>query len=372
MRINTAAIIDVVRKYDFSFIGTATAIFLVGIINLYSATHASSDPQIMGLYKTQIVWFLISMVVAISLSFVRSKNWPRLAYGIYGVAIVLLILVAFLGRIGMGAQRWLVLGPIRFQPSEFMKVALVLFLARWYSKMRPDVALGLKELILPFLFSCAAIIPTMAQPDLGTGILLGLIFISVSFYCRLRWKTILIITLVGMIGGGVMYKYGLKDYQRKRIISFINPSSDAKGSGYNAIQSKIAIGSGQFLGKGFRQSTQASLNYLPENHTDFVFAIFNEEHGLFGTLVLISLYLILFYRFIWLSMAVPNLFDSICVIGLMSIFFWHVFINMAMVTGILPIVGIPLPLMSYGGSSLVTFGICCGLATSMSNSRNLF
>ena len=169
-----------------------------------------------------------------------------------------------------------------------------------------------------------------------------------------------------------MYKYGLRDYQRKRIITFLDPTSDPKGAGYNAIQSKIAIGSGQIIGKGFKKSSQASLNYLPENHTDFVFSIYNEEHGFFGSLLLLALYLLLFFRFISLSTSVTKLYESILAIGLMSIFFWHTFINMSMVMGLMPIVGLPLPLMSYGGSSLLTFGICCGLATSISNYRTLF
>ena len=372
MRLNTAALIELIKKYDFSFIGAICAIFIIGIINLYSATHASSDPAILGLYKAQIVWFFISILVAFLISFIQPKNFMRLAYLIYFINLVLLALVLVLGHTGMGAQRWLGLGPVRFQPSEMMKVALVLLLARWYSKMRPDVHLGLKELIIPTIFVLIPMGLIVYQPDLGTGILLLLIFFTVSFYRRLKWKTIIIIGLVGLVGGGMMYQYGLKEYQRKRIVSFINPGSDAKGSGYNAIQSRIAIGAGQFLGKGFRQSSQASLNYLPENHTDFVFAIFNEEHGFFGALVLISLYIVLFYRFLWLASAVPKFFDSLVAMGLMSIFFWHVFINMAMVTGIMPIVGIPLPFMSYGGSNLLTFGICCGVATSMSNARNLF
>jgi len=194
----------------------------------------------------------------------------------------------------------------------------------------------------------------------------------IAFYRRLRWKVIVMLGIISLIGGSVMYQYGLKEYQRKRIIAFVNPDADAKGSGYNAIQSKIAIGSGEFLGKGYKKSTQASLQYLPENHTDFIFSIFNEEHGFFGSLVLISLYIVLFYRFIWLAQAVTKIFDSILAVGLMSIFFWHTFINMGMVMGLMPIVGVPLPLLSYGGTSLLTFMICCGVATSISNSRNFF
>jgi rod shape determining protein RodA len=169
-----------------------------------------------------------------------------------------------------------------------------------------------------------------------------------------------------------MYNFGLREYQKKRIITFLDPEFDAKGSGYNAIQSKIAIGSGQFLGKGFRKSSQGALNYLPENHTDFIFAIFNEEHGFIGSVFLIALYLYLFYKLIMLAMNVNKMFDSIVVIGILGIFFAHTIINMSMVAGLLPIVGVPLPLMSYGGSNLLTFGICLGIITSISNSRSLF
>lgn len=181
-----------------------------------------------------------------------------------------------------------------------------------------------------------------------------------------------IIGVIAILSGSLMYKFGLKEYQRRRIHTFVDPQADAKGSGYNAIQSEIAIGSGQLFGKGFMKSSQASLNYLPENKTDFVFSIFNEEHGLFGSIFLIILYIILFYRFIWLAQSVLKVYDSIVSIGIMSVFFWHTFINMGMVTGLLPIVGLPLPLMSYGGSSLLTFGVCLGVATSISNSRTIF
>ncbi|MEX1098867.1 MAG: FtsW/RodA/SpoVE family cell cycle protein, partial [Bacteriovoracaceae bacterium] len=224
----------------------------------------------------------------------------------------------------------------------------------------------------PFLITIVPTILIVIQPDLGTGLLLLLIFLVVSFYKRLRWKSIGVLLLLSVISGSAMYKFGLKDYQRKRIVTFIDPYADAKGSGYNAIQSEIAIGSGRWFGKGFKKSSQASLNYLPENHTDFVFSIYNEEHGFFGSVVLISLYIILLMRFIWLAGSSLRFFDAVLAIGLMSVFFWHTFVNMSMVMGLMPIVGLPLPFMSYGGSSILTFGICIGLVTSISNSRNLF
>ncbi|MCY4524738.1 MAG: rod shape-determining protein RodA [Halobacteriovoraceae bacterium] len=367
-----AGVVGRFRKYDFSFFGISTVIFFLGIVNLYSATHASSNPHIVGLYKVQLIWFAVSLAAGIVTSFIQTKTFFRHAYTFYFLNIFLLILVLILGDKGMGAQRWLVMGPIRIQPSELMKISVVLALARWFCKRNPDKALGIKEMIFPFLITLFPALLVIIEPDLGTGLLILLIFFSLAFYRRLKGKTILLVLIIAVISGKVMYEYGLKEYQKKRIMTFVNPNLDARGSGYNAIQSKIAIGSGKFFGKGFMKSSQASLKYLPENHTDFVFSIFNEEHGFFGSLFLIGLYLILFYRFVWLSMAVTQFFNSIIVIGILSIFFWHTFINMGMVMGILPIVGLPLPLMSYGGSSLLTFAICTGMATSISNSRNMF
>ena len=369
---NKSAIIDFFKKYDFSFFGITAVIFFIGILNLYSATHSASQGALAGIYKIQILKFFLAVFVGGAISFINPKNFFRFSYGIYIFNVFLLILVLLWGQKGMGAQRWIVMGPVRIQPSELMKISVIFVLARWFVRWNPEKELGMKELIIPSLLVFIPAILIIIEPDLGTGLLILLIFFSIAFYHRLKWKTILILALIGIFSGTVMYKFGLKEYQRKRIHTFLDPTADARGSGYNAIQSKIAIGSGQLFGKGFKKSSQASLNYLPENHTDFVFSIFNEEHGFFGSLLLICLYGFLFYRFIWLATVVTRLFESIMVIGLMSIFFWHTIINMGMVTGLLPIVGLPLPFMSYGGSSLLTFGVCCGIATSISNSRNFF
>jgi rod shape determining protein RodA len=360
------------KKYDFTFIGLNLGIFLIGIINLYSATHVSGKAHLENLYKVQIGYFALSLVIAFAVSFISPKTLFRFAYIIYGFNVFLLVLVLVLGHKGMGAQRWLVLGPVRLQPSELMKVAVSLGLARWFAKASSDGEIGLKELIIPGIIALVPTILIVVQPDLGTGILLVLIFMLIAFYRKLKWRTIGIIAVLGIISAGLMYNFGLKDYQKRRITTFINPTEDVKGSGYNAIQSKIAIGSGQFFGKGFKKSSQASFNYLPENHTDFVFSIFNEEHGFFGSLVLISLYMILLFRYLWLASNVNRIFESILVVGLLSVFLFHTVINMMMVMGLLPIVGLPLPMMTYGGSSLLTFGIIAGIATSLSNSRNLF
>jgi rod shape determining protein RodA len=365
-------LLEFLKRYDFSFIGSMTAIFLVGILNLYSATHSQAHEGLDSLYKSQLIWFLIAVGVAVAISFFNSKTFERFSYVGYLITLFLVFLVMLMGKVGMGAQRWLVLGPIRMQPSEFMKMGLVLAMARFFTKVSPEKELGFKDLIFPGIIVMVPAVMVIAQPDLGTGMLLLFIFSMMIFYKRLRWNTIATLGVVAIVSGVLMYNFGLKEYQRKRIHTFIDPYQDAKGSGYNAIQSEIAIGSGRLFGKGFKNSSQASLNYLPENHTDFVFAIFNEEHGFFGSVFLIILYLVFFMRMIWLATSVQRFYDSLLVIGIMAIFFWHAFINMAMVSGLLPIVGIPLPLMSYGGSSMLTFGVGVGMATSISNSRNFF
>lgn len=360
------------KRYDYSFFGICTAIFVIGILNLYSATHSHGVGPEQGIYKTQIMWFCIAWIIGIGISFIQPKNFYRLAYPSYLLCIMLLIMVLFVGHSALGGQRWIGIGGIKFQPSEIVKMSVILVLARWYSKASPEQETGFKELIIPFLITFFPALMVIIQPDLGTGTLTLLIFFTITFYRKLKWKTIIVIGMIGVVSGTVMYNFGLREYQKKRIITFLDPEFDAKGSGYNAIQSKIAIGSGQFFGKGFRQSSQGALNYLPENHTDFIFAIFNEEHGFVGSVFLIALYLALFYRLLWLASNVNKMFDSIVVVGVLGIFFWHTIVNMSMVSGLMPIVGIPLPLMSYGGSSLLTFGVCCGVVTSISNARNLF
>lgn len=363
---------EFLKRYDFSFFLLSFVIFFFGILNLYSATHASASTAHANLFKVQLGWYALSIAVAFVISFINPQNLYRFAWPIYLFNILLLVLVLVLGHKGMGARRWLLIGPIRIQPSEFMKISVIFILARYFRNYAPDNELGLKDLIKPAILAFIPTILIVVEPDLGTGLLVLLIFATMVFFRKLKWKTLLVLGLVGVLSGGVMYQFGLKEYQRNRIKTFLNPTADAKGTGYNAIQSKIAIGSGKIFGKGLRKSSQASLNYLPENHTDFVFSIYNEEHGFFGAILLIGLYLFLFFRFVWLSVNVSRIFESVTIIGIMSIFFWHTFINMGMVMGLLPVVGLPLPLMSYGGSSLLTFGICIGVATSISNTRRFF
>jgi rod shape determining protein RodA len=269
-------ILNFFRKYDYSFLVGMLAIFIFGVLNLYSATHADTSETLQRIYQSQIMWFVLANVIAFLVSIFSPKSFFRFAYWVYAANVFLLILVLVMGHKGMGAQRWLLIGGFRLQPSELMKIALAMALARYYSKTDPEKELYLKDLIVPFLITIIPTVLIILQPDLGTGLLLVLIFLVITFFKRLRWKSIGMLILIGLVSGSVMYKFGLKEYQRKRILTFIDPQADAKGSGYNAIQSQIAIGSGRLFGKGYMNSSQASLNYLPENHTDFVFSIFNE------------------------------------------------------------------------------------------------
>ncbi len=356
-------------KFDFSLIFCMIGLFLIGIFNLYSITEGQSKSY---LVSYQIVWFCLSLSIAFGFSFISSNNLLRYSYWIFFFNILLLILVLVLGKVGMGAQRWIGIGPIRIQPSEFMKLSLIFALARWFSEKSPDQSVSLKETLLPLAFVLPPMFLIYKQPDLGTSLILLIIYSFIIFYRGLHWKSIFKVAGLILLAGILMYSFLLKSYQKKRILTFLNPYEDAKDAGYNAIQSEIAIGSGLFWGKGFNKSSQASLNFLPEKHTDFVFSIFSEEHGFFGSVILIILFALLFYRLISIAKDANRIFDSIFVIGVVAIFFSHIFVNIGMVSGILPIVGLPLPFMSYGGSSLLLFGMCIGFVNSISTSRTIF
>lgn len=357
------------KHYDFSMIIAMLVISAVGILNIYSSTHASTNLRLVNIYKSQLLWVGLGTLVALITSAFTPKFLLRISYPAYFVNLLLLLLVFLVGQKGMGAQRWLVIGPFRLQPSELMKISLVLSLSKWISIHNNEYSLRIKDLIIPGIMILIPMGLIIKQPDLGTSLILLIVASIIFFYKKLRWKSIGLLVLVGLIAGGVVYQFGLKSYQKKRIMTFIDPYADARGAGYNAIQSAIAIGSGKLTGKGYMKSTQASLAFLPENHTDFVFSVFNEEHGFLGAVILMLTFLIFLGRLLWIAMSSAILFSSLVTIGVMSIFFVHIFVNMGMVMGLMPIVGLPLPFMSYGGSSLLTFGVGIGIVTSISNSK---
>jgi rod shape determining protein RodA len=360
------------KKFDWSLIGICLAIFTIGVLNLYSATFNEFVGRGLRYWQSQLIWFGVGSVAGTVILMIHYKILSRFAYPIYFATLILLVLVLVAGKQTLGARRWVGFGGFYLQPSEFMKLAAVLAMAKYFEAEKVTSGYKLREIWLPAVMIMVPVGLIMLQPDLGTAMIVLLTFGSMMLFIRIERRSILIVAASAMITAPLAYKYGLKPYQRQRIHSFINPMSDPKGSGYNSIQSMIAVGSGQFMGKGFKKGTQSQLNFLPEHHTDFIFSVFSEEHGFLGALVLIALYLIFFLTSLNIAYVSHDKFGTLLALGIIMIFFWHVFINIGMVCGILPIVGVPLPFMSYGGSSLITSLIGIAILTNISNKRFMF
>ena len=295
----------------------------------------------------------------------------RLAYPFYGAVLFLLILVLFIGSVGGGSQRWLNLGFFVLQPSEPAKLAIVLALAKHLQYDEPAGGYRLRDLWAPFLLVAPLILLTLVQPDLGTAIILSLILLSIMLMGGLRLRSFFYLAATGVTLMPIAWHF-LKPYQQKRILIFLNPDLDPLGAGYHVIQSKIAVGSGRLLGKGYLQGTQNQLDFLPAQHTDFIFSVFAEEWGLLGGLILLGLYFALIALSLRAVGRAKDRLGALLVFGVLAIFFWQVVINAAMVTGLLPVVGIPLPLLSYGGSSMVSMMIAVGLLMNVSMRRFTF
>jgi rod shape determining protein RodA len=254
-----------------------------------------------------------------------------------------------------------------------MKVALVILLARYLSKNLGQVdGYGLKNLAIPILIAFIPFAFTVEQPDLGTALLLLAISGTMFLFVKVKTKILISCFILAVIAAPLAWEFGLKDYQKERVLNFLSPGRDPRGSGYNSIQSKIAVGSGKVLGKGFRKGTQSQLEFLPERHTDFIFSVLSEEHGFIGSITTIALFTVLFIMGIRISSQARERFGSLLVVGLLSILFWHYTVNIGMVIGLLPIVGLPLPLVSYGGSSLLTTMASLGLISSVAYRKYLF
>lgn len=253
-----------------------------------------------------------------------------------------------------------------------MKLSLVICLAKYFETDRTVGGYGFKDLILPTLLMAIPCGLIMKQPDLGTAMIIALTFGSMMLFMRIQTKTLAIILIATCIAAPTVYKFGLKPYQRQRIVSFLDPMSDAKGSGYNSIQSMIAVGSGQIWGKGYKKGTQSQLNFLPEHHTDFIFSVWGEEWGFLGCFGLLGVYLIFLSNGLGVAYQSHDKFGVLLALGIVTVFFWHIFVNMGMVMGLLPIVGVPLPFMSYGGSALLTSVAGVAILTNIANKKFMF
>ena len=358
------------RKLDFHFSMLAVVLFLCvsGVFNLYSASHQAVSPK----WLSQIYWLCIGFTMVGAMLFIDYRIFERLAYPLYIFNIVLLALVPLIGPRIYGAHRWLDLGFMKFQPSELMKISIVLVLARYFQEDRNIGGYSLIGLIKPLLLLALPAFLIIIEPDLGTMLVVCFIAFSVFMFVKIKWQSILIIAIVGILSVPVAYQFVLKDYQKERVKTFMNPSRDPRGKGYHALQSMIAVGSGKFYGKGHMKGSQTQLAFLPEQHTDFVFSVFAEEHGFVGVTVFLIMFGLLLFFALDISRHARDKFGAILAFGMASIFFWHAFVNMGMVIGIMPVVGLTLPFFSYGGSSLMISMIAIGFLLSIHMRRFIF
>jgi rod shape determining protein RodA len=351
-------------------------ISLIGIAAVYSATYTSRGPS--SLFTKQLVWVSIGLIVMFLALIPDYHTVGRYAYVLYALSLVLLFLVMVMGRTGMGAQRWLAIGPFAFQPSELAKISLTLALARYFAEDPKQGNYELKDLAVPAAMVLVPLMLVLKQPDLGTAIMLFLTSSIIIVLAGIRLRSVITVFLIGATIASLVFLVSpvrhkiwssLKPYQQNRIKAFIDPSSDPLGSGYHANQSKISVGSGQITGRGYRKGTQSQMAFLPERHTDFIFAVIAEETGLVGTSALLFLYLLLLLVGVDAAKNAKDRLGVLMAGGIVAMLSLYVFINMGMAVGIVPVVGVPLPLVSYGGTSIITTFLSLGILLNIQSRR---
>jgi len=360
-----------ISHFDWTLFLLVLSFVAIGITTIYSANYNVVTGHAGALPMRQFTWLglgLIAMFVAISFDY---HYIDRLAYPFYGLMLVLLILVIIIGHSGGGSQRWINLGFFRLQPSEPAKLAIVLVMAKYFQSDEPAKGYYLRDLWVPFVIVAPLILLTLIQPDLGTAIILGSVFISMVLMGGLRLRSFSYLVAAGIAFLPIGWHF-LKTYQRNRILTFLDPDRDPLGAGYHVIQSQIAVGSGKLFGKGWLHGTQNRLNFLPEQHTDFIFAVFSEEWGFVGCAVLLLMFVIMIAYCLRIVQRAKDRFGALLVFGMLSIVFWHVTINISMVTGLMPVVGVPLPMVSYGGSALASMMFAVGVIINVSMRRYVF
>jgi rod shape determining protein RodA len=358
-----------IHNFDWGLLLIVLLLSATGLATVYSAVTADPPPAAQKvLFYKQIIWFALGWVVMTASFSFSYRQLDRWAHPIYIACVLLLLGVVVFGKLAGGSRRWLVLGPVHLQPSELIKIAIVLVLAKYFSKGSDPLGFRLRELARPMLLTALPFALIVIQPDLGTAGLVALIAVTIALYVRVERRA-LILLVAGAAGLVPVVWLLLKDYQRQRILTFINPDQDPLGSGYHIIQSKIAIGSGMISGKGYLQGTQNALSFLPEEHTDFIFSVLAEEWGAAGSVALLLLFLMLILWGLSIAHRCRDPFGHILAVGLTTLLAWQVVINIGMTMGLMPVVGVPLPLISYGGSSTLTVAICIGLLLNISMRR---
>ncbi len=339
-----------------------------GMVNLYSATHASN----LGFFIRQLVWLFISLGFAGLVTAIDYRIYERTAYGWYGLTILLLALTHAMPAI-KGSHRWLELGVMRLQPSIVMWFVIFLALGRWFhDSIAPKKGYRLRDLWQPAAMTAVAVGLILAQPDLGTSLLVLFIAGVLFLFAKIQTKTLLILLLLGLIAAPLTWQYGLKDYQKKRIETLLSPDEDVQGAGYHRRQSIIAIGSGRLTGKGYLEGTQTQLRFLPEQHTDFIFSVWAEEQGFLGSIFLLGLYFYLFVAGLVVASRAREKFGALICVGAVALLFFQTFVNIGMVLGLLPVVGVPLPFLSYGGTAMVINLACVAVLLNVGMRRYMF
>ena len=357
-------------NFDWTLFTLVMGITLIGLLNIYSACLSITAPGQTPYYIKQIQWIIIGFTGMTIAFFIDYRFLVRHAYIIHGIAILLLFLVLIAGNVSRGSQRWIALGSFTFQPSELVKLTIILALSKYFDAHQLSRGYRFKELLIPFLITIIPFLLIMKQPDLGTALILLIIFLAIVLFVGMDYKSILIAALGGLIMIPVGWHF-LKGYQKERIFTFFSPENDPLGAGYHIIQSMIAVGSGEFWGKGFLKGTQTQLRFLPEQQTDFAFSVFAEEWGFIGGMVLLLLFLSLIIWGLKIMLHSKDYSGALLSFGIAMLILWEVFINIGMVLGILPVVGIPLPFLSYGGSSLLVLMTASGILMSISVRRFL-
>jgi rod shape determining protein RodA len=356
-----------ILNFDWTLLITVLFISTMGVLNLYSSTypHTGSGTP---LFVKQIYWLVAGTGLAFFILLFDYRTFIRCAYPFYIFCLFLLLLVMIFGRTSSGSQRWLQLGFFSFQPSELVKIALILALTRYFTENENTLGYGFRDLIVPFLILAIPLALIFKQPDLGTTGLLVLISFSMLAFMGFRLQTWL--TLGGACAAAIpIFWHFLKDYQKTRLLTFINPDLDPLKTGYHITQSKIAVGSGTIWGKGWLKGTQSQLHFLPEQHTDFVFSVWAEEWGFVGAFLLLFLFLLLISRGLKIANTSKDRAGAVLAIGISAMLFWQIFINVGMVVGIVPVVGVPLPLFSYGGTSVISTLMGIGILMNISMRR---
>jgi rod shape determining protein RodA len=363
------------RRLIYHFDGFALLLMMLivalGVTTVYSATYQAGRAVADSYAWRQALWALLGLAATLGMVSFDYRRLERYAWLLWGVGAVMLLAVDVAGEMGNGSRRWLAVGPVTVQPSELMKLALIVVLARIFHRNARPGGLRLRDLVLPAVLTAVPAALILAQPDLGTAGVFVFIFASMVLMAGPSRRTLAIIAGVGLAMAPLLPVAfaRLKPYQQRRLETFLNPELDPLGAGYHVIQSKIAIGSGGFHGRGFLQGTQNQLNFLPEQHTDFIFSVYSEEWGFVGAILLLVLYTILLLRGLVVVARAKERFGALIAFGVLANVFWQASINLGMTTGLLPVVGITLPFFSYGGSSLVTLMASLGLVINVNMRR---